>query len=181
MGVGNCPGRDVGSSSGPIPDPGKCGANFAGFTAVCWSTGCTYKNVLTGQCIGGANPGQMYTCGAVGAPPAAPAPPAPPAPPKLKGKKYSVINHTGDKQHPHEFVVDWKACKVVEVSQEPERSANVTVEVCRPGSRLIIKTDFKAAGYFIHYDWVLLDDGATLAGAYCDPTTCGPSVGKRAK
>jgi len=23
--------------------------------------------------------------------------------------------------------------------------------------------------------------GLTLAGAYCDPTTCGPSVGKRAK
>ena len=176
VGVGNCPGRDVAGSRGPAPDPSKCDASFAGFTAVCWSTGCTYKNVLTGQCIGGTNPGQMYTCGAAGAPP------PPPAPPKPKGKKYSIVNYTGDKQHPHDFVVDWKACKVVELSPDFERNAEeITVEVCRPGSRLIIKTDFKAPSYFIHYDWVVVDDGATLAGAYCDPTTCGPSVGKRGK
>jgi hypothetical protein len=181
MGVGDCPGRDVAGSRGPVPEPGKCDANFAGNTAVCWASGCTYKNVLTGQCIGGANPGQMYTCGAAAGPAQPPPPPRRPAPPKLKGRKYSIVNYTGDKQNPHEFIVDWKACKVAELSQEFERAPDVTVEVCRPGSRLIIKTDFKATGSFIHYDWVLLDDSATLAGAYCDQTTCGPSAGKRAK
>ena len=191
MGVGDCPGRDVAGSRGPVPEPGKCDANFAGFTAVCWATGCTYKNVLTGQCIGGANPGQMYTCGAAGATspapalapaPALPPPPAVPPTPKLKGRKYTIVNYTGDKTSAHDFIVDWKACNVAEVGMEFERGPEkITVEVCRPGSRLIIKADYKANNYFVHYDWVVLDDGATLAGAYCDPTTCGPAAGKRAK
>jgi hypothetical protein len=182
MGVGDCPGRDVAGSRGPVPEPGRCDANFAGFTAVCWANGCTYKNVLTGQCIGGANPGQMYTCGAPGAAGGAgPLPPRlPPATPKASGRKYSVINYTGDKQNPHDFLVDWKACKVVELGQDLARGPEeVTVEVCRPGSRLIIKTEFKSTGYFVHYDWILLDNGTTLAGAYCDQSTCGPSAGKR--
>jgi hypothetical protein len=46
----------------------------------------------------------MYTCakGAV-------APPPPPGPPKIQGKRYSVVNYTGDTQNPHDFIVDWKA------------------------------------------------------------------------
>src|SRR5450759_5003491 len=75
VGVGDCPGRDVAGSRGPSPEAGKCDASFAGHTAVCWAHGCTYKNVATGACTGGANPGQMYTCGAATAPaPAAAAP-----------------------------------------------------------------------------------------------------------
>ncbi|MBN2573317.1 MAG: hypothetical protein JXP73_02015 [Deltaproteobacteria bacterium] len=197
-GVGNCPGRDVGSSRGSVPEASKCDASFAGYTAVCWSTGCTYKNVLTGHCIGGANPGQMYTCAPGSAPaatPPAPAagpvplppsagwpPPPPPRRPKLRGKRYTVVNHAGDKQSSHEFVVDWGRCEVAELGPDFERGAeDITVETCRPGRRLIVKTDFRATGHSIHYDWVLLDNGATLAGAYCDRATCGPSIGKRAR
>jgi hypothetical protein len=44
-----------------------------------------------------------------------------------------------------------------------------------------MKTDFRATGRFIRYDWVLLDAGATVAGAYCDSATCGPSAGKQVK
>ena len=62
VGTGDCPGRDVASSTGPTPDPGKCNAGFDGFTAVCWSGACTYKNVATASCSGGANPGRMYRC-----------------------------------------------------------------------------------------------------------------------
>ena len=40
----------------------RCDASFDGYTAVCWSGNCTYKNVPTGACTGGANPGRMYTC-----------------------------------------------------------------------------------------------------------------------
>jgi hypothetical protein len=126
----------------------------------------------------------MYTCGAAGAagPATAPARPQPPRAPKLKGRKYAVVNYTGDKTSAHDFIIDWKACNVAEAGQAFERGPDrITVEVCRPGSRLIIKADYKSNNYFIHYDWVLLDEGATLAGAYCDPTTCGPSAGKRAK
>lgn len=63
VGIGDCPGRDVAGSAEPSPDPSKCTASFAGQTAVCWTTGCTYKNVAAGVCTGGANPGQMYMCG----------------------------------------------------------------------------------------------------------------------
>ena len=68
VGVGDCPGRDVSGSRGPKPEAAKCDASFAGNTAVCWATGCTYKSVATAACTGGANPGQMYTCVAAAAP-----------------------------------------------------------------------------------------------------------------
>jgi len=72
-GTGDCPGSDVANSTGPNPDPSKCTTQFAGFTAVCWSGGCTYKNLATGSCTGGANPGRMYTCSVAAAPAAPPA------------------------------------------------------------------------------------------------------------
>ena len=62
VGTGDCPGRDVGQSSGSNPVVVRCDASFDGYTAVCWSGNCTYKNVPTGACTGGANPGRMYTC-----------------------------------------------------------------------------------------------------------------------
>lgn len=62
VGIGDCPGRDVASSRGFVPDPVRCDPASAGHTAVCWKDGCTYKNVPTAQCTGGANPGNMYTC-----------------------------------------------------------------------------------------------------------------------
>jgi hypothetical protein len=62
VGTGDCPGRDVASSKGPNPDPAKCTDAVRGQTAVCWGQGCTYKNIATGSCTGGVNPGRMYTC-----------------------------------------------------------------------------------------------------------------------
>jgi len=175
VGVGDCPGRDVAGSAGPMPDPSKCDGGFSGNTAVCWASGCTYKNVATAACTGGANPGQMYTC--AGGPGAGM---APPAQPKLQGKRYAVVNYTGDKSNTHDFVIDWKACKVAELSPEFEHgTVDLSVLVCRPGSRLVIKTESKTTGQWIQYDWVVLDGGATLAGSYRDPSTCGPSAGKR--
>jgi hypothetical protein len=177
VGIGDCPGRDVAGSAGPTPDPSKCDSNFAGNTAVCWASGCTYKSVATPACTGGANPGQMYTCASNAA-----APPPPPAPPKVQGKRYSVVNYTGETKNPHDFVVDWKSCKVAELNKEFESGTeDISVLVCRPGNRLVIKTDFRATDYWIQYDWIMLDGGATMAGSYRDPTTCGPSAGKRAK
>jgi hypothetical protein len=62
VGRGDCPGRDVKSSTGPEPDPAFCTPEFVGFTAVCWEGNCTYKNVKTEACTGGARPGRMYRC-----------------------------------------------------------------------------------------------------------------------
>jgi hypothetical protein len=66
VGTGDCPGRDVASSTGPYPDPAKCNDAVRGQTAVCWDRNCTYKNIQTGSCTGGVNPGRMYTCKPVG-------------------------------------------------------------------------------------------------------------------
>ena len=66
VGTGDCPGSDVAGSSGPNPDGARCTAAFKGFTAVCWGRNCTYKNVPTASCTGGASPGRMYTCAAGG-------------------------------------------------------------------------------------------------------------------
>jgi hypothetical protein len=177
VGVGDCPGRDVAGSAGPTPDPSKCEGGFVGNTAVCWASGCTYKNVATVACSGGANPGQMYTCAGGSA-----MPPPPAGPPKIQGKRYAVVNYTGDTQSPHDFVVDWKGCKVAELNPDYEHgNEDISVLVCRPGTRLVIKTEVKSTGQWIQYDWVMLDLGATMAGSYRDATTCGPSAGKVGK
>ena len=68
-GTGDCPGRDVGGSTGPNPDPAKCTAAFQGFTAVCWQGNCTYKNIPVASCTGGASPGRMYVCNGAGVAP----------------------------------------------------------------------------------------------------------------
>jgi hypothetical protein len=181
VGTGDCPGRDTAGSSGTTPDPSKCNTGTAGQTAVCWPQGCTYKSVETAACTGGANPGQMYTCTAAGATSSTGPSPAH-GQPKLSGKRYSIINYNGDNQTPHDFIVDWKACKVAEVNQDYEGgSEDITVSVCRPNSRLAIKTVFRRTGYWIQYDWVLLDNGATLAGSFRDANGWGPSAGKRGK
>ena len=62
VGTGDCPDHDVGQTSGSNPAEAHCGGSSYGYTAVCWSGNCTYKNVQTGSCTGGANPGRMYTC-----------------------------------------------------------------------------------------------------------------------
>jgi len=62
--AGDCPGHDVALTKEPNPDAARCTAAFDGFTAVCWTDGCTYKNVATAGCTGGIRPGRMYTCDA---------------------------------------------------------------------------------------------------------------------
>jgi hypothetical protein len=62
VGTGDCPGLDVADSTGPNPDNSKCTDAFRGQTAVCREQSCTYKNIETDLCTGGANTGRMYTC-----------------------------------------------------------------------------------------------------------------------
>ena len=69
MRVGDCTGRDTGSTNGFAPDERLA---RAGATAVCWEgealrnaaaptrVWCTYKNVEAVACTGGANPGVLY-------------------------------------------------------------------------------------------------------------------------
>jgi hypothetical protein len=69
-GVGDCTGRDIGSTSGDTPDPAQA---VEGRTAICWdgktysnrnnpgAAFCNYKSVARPQCTGGGNPGKAYT------------------------------------------------------------------------------------------------------------------------
>jgi hypothetical protein len=182
VGVGDCPGRDLAGSSGTTPEPSRCYTGSAAQTAVCWPQGCTYKSVATSACSGGANPGQMYTCPVAASTPSSSTPAVPIGVPKVFGKRYSVVNFKGDNETSHEFVIDWKSCKVAELNQDYERgNEDITVSICRPASRLVMKTENRKTGFWIQYDWIVLDNGATLAGSYKDPASCGPSAGKRGK
>ncbi|WP_374424938.1 hypothetical protein [Chromobacterium sp.] len=73
-GLTDCTGRDVGSTSGSVPDNHYAAS---GMTAVCWdgkvysnrnSPGvafCTYKNVSRTACVGGINTGKAYSAAPV--------------------------------------------------------------------------------------------------------------------
>jgi hypothetical protein len=176
VGIGDCPGRDVAGSAGPTPDPSKCDSKLRGQHGGVLGQRLHLQEAWRRPRARGAR--TQARCTPVPANAAAP----PPGPPKVQGKRYLVVNYTGDTQNPHDFIVDWKACKVAELNKESENGTeDISVLVCRPGSRLVIKTDFRATGHWIQYDWVMLDGGATMAGSYRDPTTCGPSAGKRGK
>jgi hypothetical protein len=69
VGDGDCPGRDVDSTPGFVPDASLAGRAL---TAVCWDADryrnhnqpgvafCTYKNIEAAQCVGGDNIGARY-------------------------------------------------------------------------------------------------------------------------
>lgn len=67
--TGDCGGRDVNSSGGPLPQEAIC--NDPGLTAICWdgatyrngdTAWCTYKQIDINQCTGGSATGIMYKC-----------------------------------------------------------------------------------------------------------------------
>jgi hypothetical protein len=105
--------------------------------------------------------------------------PAPTPPQPVSGRHYAMVNYTGDVRNPHDFTIDWANCRVSEHNQEfSEGTEDIRISVCRPRSRLTMRTDFRATGYWIQYDWVFLDDGTLVGGYYHDPGSYGPSVGK---
>lgn len=63
---GDCPGPQVVGSAGETPERERCTAEFDGKTALCFSfncnPGCQYIDVLTRDCLGGAEMVDVYTC-----------------------------------------------------------------------------------------------------------------------
>jgi len=63
---GDCPGPQVVGSAGEIPERDRCTPEFEGKTALCFSfncnPGCQYIDVLTKDCLGGAEMVDVYTC-----------------------------------------------------------------------------------------------------------------------
>jgi hypothetical protein len=74
-GIGDCPGRDVGSTDGETPALARCDTGSEGRIAVCWDgqdhknggsrKWCTYKSATPETCSGGASPGTIYQCSLV--------------------------------------------------------------------------------------------------------------------
>jgi hypothetical protein len=74
-GVGDCGGRDVGSTDGDTPSLARCDTGFEGRIAVCWDgqehrnggprKWCTYKSATPETCSGGSSPGTIYQCSLV--------------------------------------------------------------------------------------------------------------------
>jgi hypothetical protein len=157
VGTGDCPGRDVSGSSGPNPDGGKCTAAFNGFTAVCWNQQCTYKNVATASCTGGANPGRMYRCDSGG----------PASAPDL-GATLTVV-------HPNVCVAIWTRTQpgvydAVTVSQGPRNTSfreTLTVESYDGRSVVINRPNYG------RYRGTLSADRKTITGS-CDWAGCTP-------
>jgi hypothetical protein len=78
----------------------------------------------------------------------------------------------------HKFIVDFATCSVWQVNTpEQWKTVTVRVSVCRDRKRLQFTADGPGQPATVQYDWVLLNDGKTISGAYNEGGTWGPSVG----
>jgi hypothetical protein len=79
----------------------------------------------------------------------------------------------------HDFLVDLTTCTLREHNKEyEERNELIEVSVCRDKSHLTIKTTNTSTEYVVMYDWVFVDNGRIIAGAYHDGGTWGSFVGQ---
>jgi hypothetical protein len=126
------------------------------------------------------------------APPAAPprppasAPTAAPSPsPASGGVRYRVENFVYGNpdvyQSPrnyHDFIVDFANCSMRELNAETTQGREtIRVTVCRDRTRLTFTTQIQGQSQPVEYDWVFLNGGKTISGAYRQGGTFGPSVG----
>lgn len=110
--------------------------------------------------------------------------PSPTPPPSRNAISYRVENLVFNApdlyQNPrnyHDFVVDWATCTVRELNKLSEQGQEqIRVLVCRKGSRLTFITS-TTGGTPVEYDWAFVDGGKTIAGAYRQGPTFGPSIG----
>ena len=77
----------------------------------------------------------------------------------------------------HDFMVDFAQCSIREMNPQSDQGLEqVRVSVCRPNARLQFTTVWPNST-LVEYDWVFLDGGKTISGAYRQGNTFGPSVG----
>ena len=77
----------------------------------------------------------------------------------------------------HDFIVNFTSCSVQELNAESQQGLEtIHVSVCRNNTRLTFTTSV-AGKTTVEYDWILLNGGQTVAGAYRQGATFGPSVG----
>ena len=100
------------------------------------------------------------------------------------GVRYRVENFVYDApdvfQNPrnyHDFMIDFTQCSIREMNQESDQGLEqIHVSVCRKQTRLTFTTVTPNSAP-VEYDWLFLNDGKTISGAYRHGNTFGPSVG----
>jgi hypothetical protein len=115
---------------------------------------------------------------------AAAPPPPPPPPAKPQGVRYRVENFVYgapdmylNPRNYHDFLVDFATCSIREMNQPSDQGLEqVHVSVCRNKTRLQFTTATPNSTP-VEYDWVFLDGGKTISGAYRAGSSFGPSVG----
>jgi hypothetical protein len=108
----------------------------------------------------------------------------PPPSPAGGGVNYRVENFVYNApdlyQNPrnyHDFVVNFANCTIRELNEGSQQGLEtIHVSVCRNNTRLTF-TASAPGSTAVEYDWVFLNDGKTIAGAYRQGGTFGPSVG----
>ena len=127
---------------------------------------------------------EVEVYGAGSAQPTSPPPPTSPttaAP--AGGNRYRVENFVYNApdvyQNPrnyHDFIVNFASCSVQELNALSQQGQEtIHVSVCRNNSRLTFTTS--TPGSTVDYDWILLNNGQTVAGAWRQGSGFGPSVG----
>jgi hypothetical protein len=105
-------------------------------------------------------------------------------PPPATGIRYRVENFVygapdmfTNPRNWHDFMVDFAKCSIREMNQPSDQGLEqVHISVCRNKSRLQFTT-VTSNGTPVEYDWVFLDGGKTISGAYRFGASFGPSVG----
>jgi hypothetical protein len=113
------------------------------------------------------------------------APTAAPPPSASGGVRYRVENFVYGNpdayQNPrnyHDFIVDFTNCSMRELNAEMAQGREtIRITVCRDRTRLTFTTQIQGQSLPVDYDWVFLNGGKTISGAYRQGGAFGPSVG----
>jgi hypothetical protein len=101
----------------------------------------------------------------------------------LRYRVENLIYNSPDKylnpRNYHDFLIDFTTCAVRELNSESDKGIElIEVSVCRDKNHLTIKTTNTSTGYIVMYDWVFLENGRIIAGAYNDVGSWGSSSGQ---
>ena len=105
----------------------------------------------------------------------------PNAPSPRTKSRYQVVNYSGMVRHPREITVDYPSQTILEHSGLAFEVETVSTNLWVLNHRLVVKTRNPVNGYWVEYDWVILDNGKMLAGCYRDENGSGPSIGHLVK
>jgi hypothetical protein len=109
--------------------------------------------------------------------------PPPVEPPPAAGTRYRVESFPFNAAKPaevREFIIDFRGRAVRDAGAEGESGVLRTeIDTVRENNRVSFRITDTRSGVTVSYDWVVLENGRTLAGGWNDGSRWGPSVGRR--